>query len=252
MGLVSFVQSKRMSWTAKAALAAALLNCGLLTASADTSNSLNNQTGTWLKDGDCALYSAGVTSGDSVTWTGRCEDGYAEGLGTATFAHDGQSQSFTGIFVHGVIPDGHVITRWGQGWSYDGETVGGRFNGAGILTTNTADRFEGVWTDGKMNGFGVLRRANGDRYAGDWKDDRPNGKGELRHADGTFVAGSFVDGKLADGAAATKAVLSSTPDSEKAPDAPGQASAAPFGAVSGKTLIGVDGSSIALTLIEGG
>jgi hypothetical protein len=254
MGLVSLVQSKRMSWTAKAALAAALLNCGLLTASADSSNSSNNQTGTWLKDGDCALFSAGATSGDSVSWTGRCEDGYAEGLGTATFGHDGQSQSFTAIFVHGVIPDGHVITRWGQGWSYDGETVGGHFNGAGILTTNTADRFEGVWTDGKMNGFGVLRRANGDRYAGDWKDDRPNGKGELRHADGTFVAGSFVDGKLADGAAATKAVLSSAPDSDKAPEAPGQASAAgaPFGAVSGKTLIGVDGSSIALTLIEGG
>ena len=37
-----------------------------------------------------------------------------------------------------MIPDGHVITRWGQGWSYDGDTVGGRFNGEGILTTNTA------------------------------------------------------------------------------------------------------------------
>jgi len=259
MGLGSFVQSKRMSWTAKAALAAALLNCGLLTASADNSNSSNNQAGTWLKDGDCALYGAGAMAGDGVTWTGRCQDGYAEGLGTATFTHEGQSQSFTANFVHGVIPDGHVITRWGQGWSYDGETVGGRFNGAGILTTNTADRFEGVWTDGKMNGFGVLRRANGDRYAGDWKDDRPNGKGELRHADGTFVAGSFVDGKLADGAAATKAVLSSSPDGDKASETsgqastPGQASAgAPFGSVSGKTLIGVDGSSIALTLIEGG
>jgi hypothetical protein len=254
MGLVSLVQSKRMSWTAKAALAAALLNCGLLTASADSSNPSGNQAGTWLKDGDCALFSTGATAGDSVAWTGRCAGGYAEGLGTATFTHDGQSQSFTGNFVHGVIPDGHVITRWGQGWSYDGETVDGHFSGAGILTTNTADRFEGVWTDGKMNGFGVLRRANGDRYAGDWKDDRPNGKGELRHADGTFVAGSFVDGKLADGAAATKAVLSSAPDNDKAPEAPGQASAAgaPFGAVSGKTLIGVDGSSIALTLIEGG
>ena len=66
----------------------------------------------------------------AVSWTGACVDGYAEGLGTATFTHDGQSQSFTANFAHGVIPDGHVITRWGQGWSYDGETVGGRFNGA--------------------------------------------------------------------------------------------------------------------------
>lgn len=253
MGLGSFVQSNRMSWTAKAALAAALLNCGLLTASADSSNTSTTQTGTWLKDGDCALFSAAAAAGDSASWTGRCVDGYAEGLGTATFTHEGQSQSFTANFVHGVIPDGHVITRWGQGWSYDGDTVDGRFNGAGILTTNTADRFEGVWTDGKMNGFGVLRRANGDRYAGDWKDDRPNGKGELRHADGTLVQGIFVDGKLSDGAATTKAVLTSAPDSDKASEAPGQASAgAPFGSVSGKTLIGVDGSSIALTLIEGG
>ena len=255
MGLGSFVQSKRMSWTAKAALAAALLNCGLLTASADSPNSSSNPAGTWLKDGDCALFSTGATAGDSATWTGRCVDGYAEGLGTATFTHDGQSQSFTGIFVHGVIPDGHVITRWGQGWSYDGDTVDGRFNGAGILTTNTADRFEGVWTDGKMNGFGVLRRANGDRYAGDWKDDRPNGKGELRHADGTLVRGMFVDGKLSDAAAPSKAVLSTGTAGDSVVDSGGQAAApsgAPFGAVSGKTLIGVDGSSIALTLIEGG
>src|SRR3954469_4472434 len=120
-----------MSWTAKAALAAALLNCGLLNASADTSNALNNQPGSWLKDGDCALFSAGAAQGDSVSWAGACEGGYAEGIGTATFTHDGQSQSFTAMFVHGVIPDGHIITRWGQGWSYDGETLAGRFNGAG-------------------------------------------------------------------------------------------------------------------------
>src|SRR6185312_6856620 len=260
MGLGSLVQSKRMSWTAKAALAAALLNCGLLTASADSSNSTNNQTGTWLKDGDCALFSTGATAGDSATWTGRCQDGYAEGLGTATFTHDGQSQSFTAIFVHGVIPDGHIITRWGQGWSYDGETIAGRFNGAGILTTNTSDRFEGVWTDGKMNGFGILRRPNGERYAGDWKDDRPNG---------TLVRGTFVDGKLAEGGAMTAALKTTVPSTkasekldaadkaaDKSADAPadtgGNASNAPFGSVSGKTLIGVDGSSIALTVIEGG
>jgi hypothetical protein len=237
-----------MSWMAKAALAAALLNCGFLTASADD----NSITGQWLKDGDCSLYSAGAGPGDTVRWTGECVDGYAEGLGTATFTHDGQTQSFTANFTRGVIPDGHVITRWGQGWSYDGETVAGRFNGAGILTTNTADRFEGQWTDGKMNGFGILRRANGELYAGDWKDDKPNGSGELRRPDGSKIDGTFVDGKL------SQAKLSSdiaqpvkVAAAQDAPDA-SKNSNAPFGSVSGKTLIGVDGSSIALTLIEGG
>lgn len=244
-----------MSWTAKAALAAALLNCGLLNASAAPPNSPDNQTGTWLKDGDCALFSAGAGPGDSVAWTGQCVDGFAEGLGTATFSHDGQSQSFTAYFEHGVIPDGHVITRWGQGWSYDGETIGGRFNGAGILTTNTSDRFEGVWTDGKMNGYGILRRANGERYAGDWKDDRPNGNGELRHSDGSLVQGTFVDGKMADPAPAAKSAPAAAKIANKIADPGGDApapAAAPFGGVSGKTLVGIDGSSIALNVIEGG
>src|SRR6478752_1386498 len=221
-----------MSRIAKAMLAAALLNCGFLNASADESSN----TGQWLKDGDCSLYGAGASPGDTVQWTGACIAGYAEGLGTATFAHEGQTQSFTANFVHGVIPDGHVITRWGQGWSYDGETIGGRFNGPGILN------------DGKMTGFGVLLRANGERYAGDWKDDKPNGSGEFRHADGSFLSGEFVDGKL------EKAVVPSPPASKISVTGSNASnnSGAPFGSVSGKTLIGVDGSSVALTLIEGG
>ena len=233
-----------MSGIAKAMLAAALLNCGSLTASADSSS--NN--GQWLKDGECSLFSAGAGAGDTVRWTGECVDGYAEGLGTATFTHDGQNQSFTANFARGVIADGHIITRWGQGWSYDGETVDGRFNGAGVLVTASADRFEGQWSNGKLNGFGVLRRANGERYAGDWKDDKPNGLGELRRADGTLVSGAFVDGKLTQ----AKAPANQPSAPLKVAVSASDATKAPFGSVSGKTLIGVDGSSIALTLIEGG
>ncbi|HYJ35134.1 MAG TPA: hypothetical protein VEV64_03180, partial [Rhizomicrobium sp.] len=238
-----------MSGNARAVLAAALLNCGLLTASAADS-SINsgdsNSEGQWLKDGACSLFSSVAVPGDTVSWTGTCVDGYAEGLGTATFSHEGQTQSFTANFVHGVIPDGHVITRWGQGWSYDGETLGGRFNGPGILTTDRSDRFDGLWNDGKMNGFGVLLRANGERYVGDWKDDKPNGSGEFRHADGSLLSGQFVDGKL------EKAVVPSPPASKISMTGASNNSGAPFGSVSGKTLIGVDGSSVALTLIEGG
>jgi len=226
-----------MSGIAKAALAAAWLSCGLLTASAGETSA-----GQWLKDGECSVFSAAAAAGDTVNWTGACAGGYAEGLGTATFTHDGQAQSFTANFQHGVIPDGHVITRWGTGWVYDGETLAGRFHGAGILTTDAADRFEGQWNDGKMTGFGVLRRANGERYAGDWKDDKPNGAGELRHPDGTKLAGTFADGKLIQAVADAPAPLKSAPDAAKAP----------FGSVAGKTLGGVDGSSIALNLIEGG
>jgi hypothetical protein len=236
-----------MSWIAKAALAAALLNCGLF--SAHAADLAANGQGQWLKDGACSLYNADTHPGDTVAWTGDCAGGYAQGLGTATFTGtDGKTQSFTGIFVHGAVSDGHVVSRWGQGWSYDGEAVDGVFNGAGILTTAAADRFEGQWTDGKMNGFGILRRADGERYAGDWKNDKPNGLGELRHADGSRVSGQFVDGRLA---ATDAAPAPGQAKLMKAANVTGDATA-PFSAVSGKTLIGVDGSSIALNLIEGG
>ncbi|HWU55765.1 MAG TPA: hypothetical protein VN175_09700, partial [Rhizomicrobium sp.] len=204
-------------------------------------------------DGDCALYSAGAGPGDAVQWTGQCVNGYAEGLGTATFTHNGQAQSFTAFFEHGVIPDGHVITRWGKGWSYDGEAIGGRFNGFGILTTEDSDRFDGRWDNGKMNGFGVLLRANGERYAGDWKDDKPNGKGQLRHTDGSLVSGDFVDGKLDKSENPTKISATIVKGGSSAPDSvSGNTTGAPFGSVSGKTLTGVDGSAITLTVIEGG
>ena len=234
-----------MSSIAKAALAAALLVCGHSIALAGEPPA--NPAGQWLKDGDCSLFSAGAGTGDTVKWSGACDDGYASGIGTATFTHNGETQSFTAVFDHGSIIDGHVITSWGQGWSFDGDTINGRFDGGGVLTTAGADRFEGLWVDGRMNGFGILRRANGDRYAGDWKDDKPNGAGELRHADGTLVAGNFIDGKLtqvADAAPRPTLVKTAVSNSE--------AARAPFSTVSGKSLAGVDGSSITLTLIEGG
>jgi len=232
---------------AKAVLAAAWLACGSWAALAapgvQQEGQTEAQTGQWLKDGECLLFNAEAKAGDSVSWTGACVEGYASGLGTATFTQDGKTQSFTAYFARGMIPDGNVVVRWGDGWRYEGGMMEGRFHGAGVLVTDTKDRFEGQWTGGKMNGFGILRRANGERYAGDWKDDLPNGAGELRRADGSLVAGNFVDGKLipANDKVAGKAQI--------AKPAPANA---PFGAVSGKTLGGVDGSSITLNQIEGG
>lgn len=232
---------------ARAVLAAAWLACGSWAALAapgiQQEGQPEAQAGQWLKDGECLLFNAEAKAGDSVSWTGACVEGYASGLGTATFTQDGKTQSFTAHFARGMIPDGNVVVQWGDGWRYEGGMVEGRFHGAGVLVTDTKDRFEGQWASGRMNGFGILRRANGERYAGDWKDDKPNGAGELRRADGSLVAGNFVDGKLMP---ASDKVAAKTGTAKPAP------ADAPFGAVSGKTLGGVDGSSITLNQIEGG
>ncbi|MBV9548765.1 MAG: hypothetical protein JO256_03720 [Alphaproteobacteria bacterium] len=210
-------------------------------------------SGAWLTDpaNHCAVFATGA--GERVAWTGPCEEGLATGLGTATFFQsEKEVESFTADFDRGMIADGHVISRWGNGWSYDGDTVHGRFNGGGVLINDKQDRYLGLWADGKMNGFGLLDRADGSRYAGEWKNDLPNGEGELRRADGSVVEGMFLDGKL------VTAHVAATPDPALKPAAlsqsqkPAAVAAAPFAALQGVTLKGVDGSAIALNPIEGG
>lgn len=236
-----------MKWVVQAALAVAVLNCVPPDAFADVDTH-------WLIDptSGCSLFDANAKTGDSMSWSGGCENGLANGRGTALFSNNGkQFESFTGNFAKGLAQDGSVSVTWGGGWHYDGEEMGGQFSGAGVLVNDAKDRFEGVWTAGKMNGHGTLVRANGERYEGEWKDDLPNGEGTLTHADGKVVKGIFQDGKLEQAVLppsdAIKLDAGKKDDAKK--DLP---EARAFESISGKTLIGVDGSRIALTLIEGG
>ena len=236
-----------MQGLSRAVLAAALLGCAVPKALAE------NDTH-WLTDAksNCALFDGNAQAGDTVAWSGDCTNGLASGQGTATFSRDGAVvESVTAEFAKGVAPDGHIVAHWGAGWSYDGDTLHGQFNGAGVLINDSHDRFDGNWTNGKMNGQGVLTRANGETYDGAWKDDQPNGPGVLTRPDGTRVEGSFLDGKLAP--ANTIARTDVEPDSAQ-PKPAEATSPAPdaFASLSGKALLGVDGSSIALTRIDGG
>ena len=149
--------------------------------------------------------------------------------------------------------------NWGGGWHYDGDEVGGQFSGAGVLVNDAKDRFEGIWITGKMNGHGTLVRANGERYEGEWKDDLPNGQGTLTRADGKVVKGVFHDGKLEQAALDTgtpaklqPADIAKKDDTRKDDGKKDVPEARAFEGISGKTLTGVDGSRIALNLIEGG
>ena len=247
-----------MKWVAPATLVAALLSCALPRAYADIDSH-------WLVDSSsgCSLFDANAKAGDNVSWSGGCTEGLASGKGTAIFSNNGkQFESFTGNFAKGIAQDGSVSVSWGGGWRYDGDEVAGQFSGTGMLVNDANDRFEGTWIAGKMNGHGTLVRANGERYDGEWKDDLPNGEGTLTRADGKVVKGLFQDGKLEgatlDESEAAKPdtagpLKDAKKDDFKKDDAKKDVpEARAFEGISGKTLTSVDGSRIALTLIEGG
>jgi hypothetical protein len=210
----------------------------------------------WASDprSGCALFDAGLKPGDAVRWSGACQDGRAEGSGTATFSNNNVPfESFTGAFTDGVAADGSVTVTWGHGWSYDGEMLHGRFDGEGILVNDSQDHFEGWWNGGKLDGMGSVIHQNGERYDGAWKNDQPNGHGILTRADGSKLEGEFRNGKFVQGTpAATTATLVSL-DSKQAvqPLAKGTSDLSLSG-LTGKKLLAVDGAALNLTSIEGG
>jgi hypothetical protein len=110
---------------------------------------------TWIKDPKthCALVDVTLRRGDTVNWIGECRNGRGEGPGTASFFNHGHEyESFTGTFAGGVVQDGHVIVRWGDGWSYEGDMIAGQFNGHGVFTSADGNRLEGEFIDGKFTG----------------------------------------------------------------------------------------------------
>jgi hypothetical protein len=244
----------------KRAIPAALLLCLPLgqagTAAADAySENESHAAAHWADDprSGCALFDASLHPGDSVSWSGACKEGRADGPGTAMFSNNGAPfESFTGDFADGVAQDGAVTVSWGDGWRYDGEMLHGQFDGEGTLVNNKGDHFEGWWKAGKLNGSGSVTRANGERYDGAWKNDLPNGQGLLVRADGSRLQGEFLDGKLTDATPLAAAPLATQASLETKVPAPAARPPSALAQLSGKKLIAVDGAALNLTAIEGG
>jgi len=113
------------------------------------------QTHHWVKDPNthCALLDVTLRPGDTINWIGECRDGHAEGPGTVSFFNSGREyESFTGTFADGAAQDGHVLVRWGNGWSYEGGMAAGRFSGHGVLIRGDGSRLEGEFADGNFAG----------------------------------------------------------------------------------------------------
>jgi len=122
----------------------------------------------------CKIWDPLPVEGSSVTWTGSCVDGYAEGQGALQWSLSGKpSDRVEGTMVHGKV------------------------QGRGSATLANGARYEGEFSDGEMSGTGVMTWRNGNRYEGALKNGKPSGKGVLTLAAGGGYEGEFIDGKLA-------------------------------------------------------
>ena len=109
----------------------------------------------------CHVWSADPQPDASVTWTGDCVGGLAEGTGTLTWSWDGSRQTETGRLVDGKT-NGHWVIRFTDGTVHEGPFVDGEESGHWVFREADGTVAEGPYVDGEMNGNWIIRRPNGD------------------------------------------------------------------------------------------
>jgi hypothetical protein len=197
---------------------------------------------------NCSLYDVEARPSLSASWSGSCAHGLASGRGTATFARGDRTQlTISATFANGRAQDGEASIRWSGGAHFEGGWVHDAPNGHGSITWANGDRYDGEFVNGRAEGQGSEIWANGDRYEGPWHNDVPNGLGTFTKKGGPAERIVFVDGKRQPRSAPEQTAVSASDAS---------ATSAPnieffFSELAGKTLTGLDGSSIKLEAADG-
>ena len=205
----------------------------------------------WVADPrtKCIAADPSYSPDDSISWQGSCrKDGVIYGLGTLTFLSKGQVvETINGTFTDGLLKPGPVKANWSDGTKYEGDQLGGLFNGTGKFVSPKGETLEGEWKMGVLNGKASVVWANGDRYDGEWKYGKSDGEGVEVWADGRRYEGQWRDGApvgdvQANGSetpatAGATAVALNTPAETSARTPAGSPSAAPQTAVNPASFV---------------
>lgn len=133
----------------------------------------------WVMDTktNCKIWDDDAEGDESVSWTGPCVNGLAEGNGR----------------LRGMIA-GKLI------WTFTGEYKAGKMEGRGGTIFANGVRFEGTFKDNRRTGRGVLTMPSGAKYEGEFAMDKPQGQGVYTAADGQVFSGAWNKGCFRDGA----------------------------------------------------
>lgn len=142
----------------------------------------------------CYVWNPGLALGATVTWTGDCASGFAQGMGTLTWVWDGNRQTATGRLEDGRR-NGHWVFRYPDGTVQEGPMANDVRNGHWILRYADGNVWEGPNVNGEQHGRWVIRYADGTVGEGAFVDGNADGTWILRGADGTVEERLFRGGE---------------------------------------------------------
>ena len=108
----------------------------------------------------CYLWNPNLQRGETVTWTGNCADGLANGAGEGIWNYKAAKRVDKGPYVDGK-KNGHWIIRWTDGRVDEGPYVDGKRNGRWTQRTGDGSVEEGPYVDGEKNGRWTQRTGDG-------------------------------------------------------------------------------------------
>ena len=174
-----------MSAMKTAILALVLLNC----ASAFAADPVAT-----IGPADCKVINPKPQPRETITWSGACKDGYADGAGTLEWFTNGKlNQHIEGSLTRGVFT-GEGYRRLKDGTEYEGSFLNGQLNGKGIVQLPDKTRYQGDWKNGQLNGKGIAQLQDRTRYEGEWNDGIKEGFGTITYALGGSYVGQWKAG----------------------------------------------------------
>ena len=144
----------------------------------------------------CYVWQSSLTPGATVTWTGECVGGFAQGAGTLTWIWDGGRRTDTGHLVVRGKQTGDWVLRLADGGVEEGPYVAGARHGDWVVRRPNGDVHEGPYVDGEPHGHWVVRSANGNVGEGPYVDGELHGDWVLRGRSGHVDVWRFENGEF--------------------------------------------------------
>ncbi|GGC62637.1 energy transducer TonB [Undibacterium terreum] len=149
----------------------------------------------YIGDVACRVANPHPQPQESITWSGSCKDGFADGSGVLQWLEQGKPVSrYEGTLVRG-LSDGTGIYVFNDGSGYAGEFKDGVYHGKGTLTRTDGSKLIATFDHGEPVGEVESTGANGAGYRGGWKNNLPEGKGIIRYTNGMLYEGEFSGGE---------------------------------------------------------
>ena len=129
----------------------------------------------------CKVYNPAPQNNETISWSGDCVEGFANGSGILEW-----------------YADGELMER------YEGDMELGWAQGNGTLISEKGMRYDGHWNKSAQSGYGKLSHLDGSSYEGQWLDGKPHGRGTYTDPNGDILSGEWNKGELLEGAGAQR------------------------------------------------